>query len=425
MKKLSMFILLAAFCLGACGEAAEPPVDEGGGGNAPNQPPANAPDTSDEALTEALAKGRAFLLSQQGETGAIGELGPAESSTSITALSVPALVGSMPQEEVAENEAIQKALAHIASFQQENGSIDDGSPVQNYITSAAISAFTAARASSYRRALAEATAYLQRSQIAQDEADLSYGGFPYKQESTGQPSDLSNLQIALDALKSAERAGIEVDKEVWERALVFLARVQNRSESNTITHEVADPRDPESGATVEVVSGDDGGAVYHPGSSKVGPPTQRADGKWELASYGSMTYALLKCLVMAGLPSDDPRVLAAVAWIQRNWTLDYNPGFENTEDPAKAGMQGYYYYLFTMARALAEFEAVLGKPLEVTDANGVKHDWRAELIAKLISLQREDGSWVNEVAERWMEGHAPLATGFALQALAWASGRFD
>ena len=52
----------------------------------------------------------------------------------------------------------------------------------------------------------------------------------------------------------------------------------------------------------------------------------------------------------------------------------------------------------------------------ITDAKGVKHDWRKDLAEELAKRQQADGSWVNTNA-KWMEGDANLSTGFALLAL--------
>ena len=46
-------------------------------------------------------------------------------------------------------------------------------------------------------------------------------------------------------------------------------------------------------------------------------------------------------------------------------------------------------------------------------------DWKRELAAKLISLQREDGSWVNENNRFW-ENDPALVTSFAILALSLA-----
>ena len=80
-----------------------------------------------------------------------------------------------------------------------------------------------------------------------------------------------------------------------------------------------------------------------------------------------MTYALLKCLLLAGVDVKDPRVVAALGWITQNFSLDRNPGFEGAADPEKAGQQGWYYYVYTLARTLAEYERITQKPLVVKD----------------------------------------------------------
>jgi squalene-hopene/tetraprenyl-beta-curcumene cyclase len=58
---------------------------------------------------------------------------------------------------------------------------------------------------------------------------------------------------------------------------------------------------------------------------------------------------------------------------------------------------------------------VLGED-EVVDAQGKKHDWRAELTAAIAKRQRPDGSWINE-QDHWMESDPELVTGYALMAL--------
>jgi hypothetical protein len=45
----------------------------------------------------------------------------------------------------------------------------------------------------------------------------------------------------------------------------------------------------------------------------------------------------------------------------------------------------------------------------------VGHDWRVELIEKLASLQKPDGSWVGD--KRWMEDHPVIVTSYCVMAL--------
>jgi squalene-hopene/tetraprenyl-beta-curcumene cyclase len=78
--------------------------------------------------------------------------------------------------------------------------------------------------------------------------------------------------------------------------------------------------------------------------------------------------------------------------------------------PPEHGKWGLFYYYHTMAKCLD----TLGID-EVTDANGVHHNWRADLTAALAKRQRPDGSWINE--NHWLEADPPLVTGYALMAL--------
>ena len=81
--------------------------------------------------------------------------------------------------------------------------------------------------------------------------------------------------------------------------------------------------------------------------------------------------------------------------------------------PAGSGGRGLYYYLMTMAKCL---EAV-GLD-EVTDAEGKKHDWRADITAALVNRQRKDGAWTNETGT-WMEGTPDSCTAYGLIALSY------
>ena len=204
--------------------------------------------------------------------------------------------------------------------------------------------------------------------------------------------------MALDALVAA---GGTSEDEAFRRALVFLQRSQNRTESNDLELEVDG---------VKIRPGNDGGAGYAPGQSKAGFVVL-ADGTKVPRSYGSMTYGLLRGYLFAGLSKDDPRVEAAWRWITENYTLDLNPGFDVSSDPA-APYQGLFYYFHSMGKALDVYGSAT-----LVDAAGTEHDWRAELSGRLLSLQRPDGSWLNENSPRWWEGNPVLATAYAMLTL--------
>lgn len=366
----------------------------------------------DKQVGDALGRAKKFLLaSRDAATGAWDPAGQVPAG--FTSLAGLAVLGATPREAVADDAVIAAALKFVAGKQGANGSIFSNPRYVNYETAIAISFFAAARAKAYVDVQAKARDYVLSSQIQGKEDDPSYGGFPYESKSDpGAPADLSNAQFAVDA---AAAAGVE-DKGFWTRVTSYLGRVQNRSETNTAVVKLK-----EGDKEYEVVAGNDGGAGYAPGRSKAGY-VDRADGKREPRSYGSMTYALLKCLLFAGIKADDARVQAAVAWLSKSFTVERNPGFEAAKDPEKAGQQGYFYYLLTMARALSAYEKATGKPLVVTDAAGKTHEWRKAVAAKLVSLQREDGSWQN-ASERWEEAMPLVATSYAAQTLAVCQGR--
>lgn len=418
--------------LSACGDKDSKPSTDSkstpaGTGSAANQPSkinaaangygyaAALGDELDRNVGDSLQKGRKFLLGKRDEeTGSWDPKGPV--AAGYTAFGALAIIATTPKESVASDPTVLKALEFLKSKQQDDGSIYSNKSFVNYETAVSLAAVAAARVAAFSGVQSKAKDFLVKTQIQDDETNDSYGGFPYQSKSDPTaPADLSNAQFAATGLHDA---GLPADSEVWARLTKYLAKVQNRSETNTT---VIKRMDKDLKIDVEVVSGNDGGAGYGPGMSKSGL-IKRPDGKYEVRSYGSMTYALLKCLLFAGVKADDPRVVAAVGWATTHFALDRNPGFETSDDPAKKGQQGYYYYLLTMARALAEFEKATGRALTVNDAEGKAHVWRREIAAKLTSLQKEDGSWQNAV-DRWEEGNPLVVTSYAMQALAICQGR--
>jgi squalene-hopene/tetraprenyl-beta-curcumene cyclase len=348
------------------------------------------------AALAAIQSGAAFLAAAgpDGKFGAPGSPDPGVSAMCLGAL----LVAPEPRDAKVQA-AIDGGLKWLVSLQKPDGSIHDGK-LANYVTSAAIMALARAHRAEYQPVIAKARAFLQTLQIDEgegySEGDRYYGGIGYG--STERP-DLSNLQMALEALHDS---GLAHDDPTFQKAIRFLQRCQNRSETNDV--KIVD-------GELTIVAGDDGGAAYAPGDSKAGF-VELPDGRKLPRSYGSMTYALLKCLVFSGLPKDDPRVQAAYAWCQKNYTLDVNPGFVAGADPS-AAYQGLFYYFHTMARALDSMGADA-----LVDGSGKTRNWRAELCGRLVSMQSKiDKSWLNQNSPRWFEGNPLLATAYALLAL--------
>jgi len=362
----------------------------------PKPLPAIEPADETRALA-AIARGGAFLLSKVRDGKVDGR--PGQPDAGITAMAIGALE-CVPEPRPKEIQAaIDAGLHWLVSLQKPDGSIHDGE-MANYVTCASVLALARAKKPEHKAVIGKARDFLLK--LQNDEAEgfspdhPFYGGNSYGNE---ERPDLSNVQMALEALSAS---GLAQGHEAYQRALVFLSRCQNRSESNTMVIEAG-------GKTI--VAGDDGGATYAPGDSKAGT-IDLPDGRKVARSYGSMTYALLKSFVFAGLPKDDPRMKACWEWLRKNYTLDVNPGFESSKDAA-APYQGLFYYFHTMAKALDLY----GEET-IVDAQGKTHAWRKELCGRLVAMQRkDDGAWKNENSPRWWEGNPVLATSYALLTL--------
>ena len=339
-----------------------------------------APATAGE-LTD---KGVAFLKSRQ---EANGGWSTARKEPGVTALAVTALLRA---KRVTPGESsVTKGLAYLEQFLGPKGGVSEDRH-GNYATSIALLAFQEANSNGrYDRIIKQGQAFLRGAQWDESEGkprdNAYYGGAGYG-GSNSRP-DLSNTSFFAEALRET---GLPADDPALKKALVFVSRCQNlRSEFND---------QPWAGKV------DDGGFIYTAanGGQSMADDPKLPDGG--LRSYASMTYAGLKSMIHAGLTAEDPRVKAAFTYISKHYTVDENPGL---------GQKGLYYYYHTFAKALA----MLGKP-EIVDAQGTKHDWRADLVSALAKRQNPDGSWVNP-ADRFMEGDANLVTAYALLALSY------
>lgn len=357
-----------------------------------------AQNTPNQRAASLIDKGVTFLKSQQKPDGSW----QAENEPpGISAIVLRAIVQHPTY--TADTDFVKKGYDKLLSYQVEDGGIYKDL-LASYNTAIAITALAAAEKPEFKPRIDKAAAYLKGLQwtevttSAENEKitgtdDPWYGGWGYGGRSRGKGRpDLSNAQMALDALRDA---GLKPDDPAFKAAVAFVSRLQNHSETNN-----------------QSWAGNDGGFVYGPSDSRKGESMAGEytlpDGKRMLRSYGSMTYAGLKSFMHAGLSKSDPRVKAAWDWITKNWSLDENPGMK-LSNPASA-QYGLYYYYHTLSRALNEYD----EPI-ITDPQGNKHDWRVELIAKLGSLQKPDGSWAGDA--RWMENNPILVTAYAVLAL--------
>jgi len=337
--------------------------------------------TNDAAAVNAAIEGGAkFLMSAQEASGCWSDA----QMPALTALPVWALSWSRAEAEGLDD-AVSRGVKFVLSTQRDDGGFyvpkpgRGGSGLGNYNTSVCLSSlFESGRAPT--AAMLKAREFIASSQLTGD--DTMAGGFGYEKVSRRRYADLSNTSYAMDAmsrtsfLEELRPGGRRVDLD-WEKALAFVEGLQKKE-------------------------GDDkGGAAYNDRTPQGGTATN-GSGRVSLRAYGSMSYAAVLSMCSAKLTKADPRVRNALEYCTKYWTVDENPGM---------GIQGLYYYYDILARALSASGVE-----ELAADDGRIISWKEELARKLVSLQREDGSWVND-SNRFWEADPVLCTSFAMLAL--------
>ena len=284
-----------------------------------------------------------------------------------------------------------KGLDFIRKSARPDGSIS-ADRMANYNTSVCLSTLLRAGDAQDGKLIEGARAFLIGGQVKNSAIPANDGGFGYDPAGgtkTSRP-DLDNTLFALEALqlyREANRAKeIRPGKDLdWQAAMDFITRCQQLPSHNKEEW-------------VSESESERGGFVYTPAT----------DGKEPLRAYGTMTYAGVLSFLYADMNADDPRLIAARDWLAKHYTLEENPG---------QGAQGLYYYYHLLAKGLSALGIA-----EMKTADGRTVNWRAELAAKLLSLQKPDGSWASENA-RWMEKDPNLVTTYCLLALSYVHDR--
>lgn len=326
----------------------------------------------------AMAKGMQYLEAAQRPDGSFSDA----QMPALTALPLWALTrGGRGGSAVCTN-----AAKFVLSTQRKDGGFYVPKPgrgssgLGNYNTSVCVSALYEAGLAPMQ-AILDARTYIASTQLTGD--DTMAGGFGYDRANRRRYADLNNTVYAVDAMRRTEGAEDFRPKNQkradlnWEAALKFVEKLQSKEGE------------------------DKGGFAYNTRTPQGGISTN-ATGKVRLNAYGSMTYAGVLALVHAKLDPSDARVKSALDFAAKHWTLDENPGM---------GAQGLYYYYDILSRSLAASRVGI-----IRAPDGKEIDWRNQLAAKLLSLQRPDGSWVNDNNRFW-ENDPVLVTAFAVLAL--------
>jgi squalene-hopene/tetraprenyl-beta-curcumene cyclase len=409
MKLLAALGLILSLSAGAA--AQEVP-------KAPTPAPASAQPQKAPDVQVMIDKAVAYLRKQQDATSGGWSVNPkGPSFPAITGLVVN---GMLMDPSIKESDpAVQGGLKYILSVQQPDGGIYD-KVLPSYNTSICLSALSKFSSTPARDAAKKAQAFLKSIQFGEGAVENVglgdaaqkvtrdhpfYGGFGYGRQ--GRP-DLSNTAMALQGLHDS---GVPSDDPAFQRALVFLQRVQMiEVKDGTKVNDMPYAKGTMGGGFIYATGTD----KDHPnvGSSDVRTPVEEtlSDGTVasRLQAYGSMTYSGFKSYVYAGLKKDDPRVKAAMEWIGKNYSVTENPGI---------GQDGIYYYYLVFAKALRAY----GEPVIKTvgkDGSTQDRQWPTDLVAQLATLQNEDGSFnAPKDGARWMEDNPVLITAYSLVAL--------
>ena len=425
-------------------------------------PPAPAaplpPDLAAQAHA-AMARGAEWLAARQQPDGVFGS----PEAPAVSALALWALHTADPDRYAP---AVSAATDFVLSNAQPDGGIWKrpapgvrGGGLANYNTAVCLQALHSLHRPDLVPLLLKTRQFLANAQYISGELR---GGIGYTPDQPRPYADLSNSAMVYDAMRATQdledlraAADPKVDLD-WQAAQEFLAQVQNLPSVNKNPWCSLDEDDrggfiytPAAGPARPPKPAPDGAPGAQPPSLSPRPapasdvaaprpqktsdlakgeflppprgggdPTpQRGVGEEEsvarpappapvtLRSYGSMTYAGLLSLVYANVAKDDPRVVSAMDWATRHWSLDENPG---------QGQEGLFYFFMILTKCLD----VYGDDL-VTLPDGTQIPWRQEVIQKLLSLQSPEGSWVNATNRFW-EADPVLVTSYALLTLSRA-----
>jgi squalene-hopene/tetraprenyl-beta-curcumene cyclase len=287
-------------------------------------------------------------------------------SVHVTALALRAFLESYREYDESDGAFITRPVGFLLRHVGADGSISDGTGDRVRDTAAALAAFKVTGNPEHRAVIDNARAFLASMQLDDDDGvsrkDPRFGGIG---EGNGRVPTLVEQYLVLEALG---REGAGPGGGLRAEALVFLERLQNLDATN-------DQR----------WAGDDGGFILSPAAALEG----------NTASSASMTHSGLAGLLYAGADKRDPRVVAASGWIAANYTLE--------PDGAALPSPFYFYDAFvTSLRALGQDT--------ITAPDGSRHNWRNDLLERLLGLYNPDGSWGESGSEDASGGAGEEAT---------------
>ena len=146
------------------------------------------------------------------------------------------------------------------------------------------------------------------------------------------------MQYVIYALYAAKQWGIKIPRKVWDKAVGWVRRNQDKESGGWYYNQIQSPF---------------------------------AEGV-----YGSMTATGIMALKAAGVPPTDKQIQKGFKWLEKYYTITSNPG----------AFSWQYYYLFALERAFdmpPKREIFAG------------HNWYEEIANLMVAEQHPDGKWAD------------------------------
>ena len=397
---LGVALGIALAVLGACGREAAAPAAVGSGSGSGGSGAELA------AIDAALSRGGRFLAARQRADGAIpsetyAALGDGWSLTPLAVLALrmavpdapPGAQGAAAPEPIAA--AYRRGADFVAALAGPGGDLRAAPEVTYPLYAYAIGALVLGAPDNRRHRAAHARLLegLRGLQLSERTGwrptEASFGGWGYAPRppvraaragsGTGSTFEdeafAANLSATLLAAAALALGGVPAGDPALAAARGFVERCQN-----TAT---------------------DGGFFFSPAGGDANKAGALPGGGFR--SYGSMTADGVRALLRLGRAPEDPRVAAAIAYLDRRFDPARNPGdFPQVAEVRRAS--AYYYWAWSIAHVARH----LGR-----------RGWAEALAAELLRRQGTDGSWRNSSSEM-REDDPIIATSFAVAALALA-----
>lgn len=312
-------------------------------------------------------------------------------------LQVPDIIYPTPEDKV------QKALAYIRRNTNESGALGLSNPhileYPNYATSYALRVLVQNNDPADRELIRRMAGYLHAQQFDEDRGippyHSAYGswGFGETNLSPGTTGhvDISHTRKILEALNEA---GLN-DSVGFAKASGFLALLQN----------FRSPESERSQAVNQTAGIPDDGGFYItpviPTANKGGWEPDIRDG-FRYRSYATATCDGILALLATGAESDDPRVVAALNWLERHPELAYPDGIPK-DHPGQWRSAMVLYHLWVRS--------------EVYHRLDQKGNWKEEIPETMNRFSFQQGGFSNPLGAANKEDDPLLATAMAVMTM--------